>query len=621
MADLAKEVCKELGWEDWHIECGYVNDCIEPALDYIRQGAKVIVSRGMTADALEKMVDIKVVRMTTSPYDIIPLISNISCSNQKIGVIGFPMSIYGINGLNESLLYQIEEFTISSTNEIPDAIRRAKALGIKIIIGGKITVKEAQKEGLTGLMFRSGKSTIAAAMNHAIELVEEQKREKARGDQFRLILDFCNNGIVVTDQAGIITFTNKLAAIMLNYKESTIIGQNVSSIIPDIMLVKCWEDFNYEKSNVLELENKNLIYNATAIVTDEELTGYIVSLQYVRSIERLADATRKKLYQQGLVAKYNFNDIITQSLTMFKTIKQAKKYALVDSTILITGQTGTGKEMLAQSIHNVSHRKNGPFVAINCASIPESLLESELFGYESGAFTGAKKNGHKGYFELASGGTLFLDEIGEMPMNLQSSLLRVLQEHSIIRVGGDMVIPVDIRIICATHQDLQDACENNTFRFDLYHRLNILRLHVPPLKERIEDIPLLAEILIRKKATKLGLNPIVLAEEVLTHLCHNSWRGNVRELEGVLERLVVLRSGEIIRIEEFKEIFFDKSFDYQPVQVAKEQKHTSTGLLKDIEKQTILAAYQTYHGNRKEMCQALSISKTTLWRKLKEYGL
>src|SRR5690625_4003910 len=264
----------------------------------------------------------------------------------------------------------------------------------------------------------------------------------------------------------------------------------------------------------------------------------MVAFQDVTGIKKMEGEIRKKIYLRGHIAKYTFNDIIYKSDVVDQTIEIAKSYSEVDSNILIIGETGTGKEMYTQSIHNQSARKDKPFVAINCAALPESLLESELFGYVEGAFTGAVKGGKKGFFELAHRGTLFLDEIGEISVNLQSRLLRVLQEKEVMRIGDDKVIPVDVRIIAATNKNLLEMVKNNQFREDLYYRLSVLNLHLPPLRACREDIPSMVHLFLRKYA---GTNQrIRITESALERLSNEAWEGNVRELQNFCERLAVL---------------------------------------------------------------------------------
>jgi len=270
---------------------------------------------------------------------------------------------------------------------------------------------------------------------------------------------------------------------------------------------------------------------AAALLQAKELAELRVGMK------RNEEHQRKMSAAKGLVAHYAFRDLVGSALK--DTIAKAERFSQVEATVLIWGESGTGKEVFAQSIHSNGPRCNGPFVALNCVAVPESLLESELFGYQEGAFTGAKKGGKCGLFELANGGTLFLDEIGKMSLNLQAGLLRVLQTKEVRRLGGDRVIPVDVRIIAASNEDLQAAVDAGQFRSDLYYRLNVLNLYLPSLRQHRQDIPDLIEYIMAKLATKLGYHP-TLSKEFAKAIDAYHWPGNVRQLENVLERYAVL---------------------------------------------------------------------------------
>ena len=289
-----------------------------------------------------------------------------------------------------------------------------------------------------------------------------------------------------------------------------------------------------------EFDNRLVkFYGGNYIVTKidvkivDQVIGYSLLFNDVKDIKNMENALNKQLVKSGLVAKYTFDDICCESSAMRKSIELAKKAALSDYTVLISGESGTGKEMIAQSIHNYSWRNSQPFVAINCAALPESLLESELFGYEKGAFTGASVNGKTGLFEQASKGTIFLDEIGDMSLNLQARLLRVLQEKQIMRLGSDKVIDVDIRILAATNKDLREAIAQKEFREDLYYRLSNIPVELPPLRQRSEEIPKLME-------TFLGESYERLTAEEKTALAQYSWPGNVRELKNAADYYLLL---------------------------------------------------------------------------------
>jgi len=273
-------------------------------------------------------------------------------------------------------------------------------------------------------------------------------------------------------------------------------------------------------------------------VIAERICGGVAVLDSTARIESMERTIRVKRHLETDKPKYSFNDILYASPIMAELVKAAKKMAATDFNILITGETGTGKELFAHSIAKYSPRRNGPFVAINCAAIPPTLLEAELFGYEEGAFTGARRGGKIGYFELAHGGTIFLDEVGALPLELQTRLLRVIQEKEVIRVGGRSIIPIDVRIIAATNAPLLDMVSRGAFREDLYYRLAVLRLHLPSLRERKEDIPVIARhVLSQYGVDKKNVEAILAA---LDQFKEYPWRGNVRELVNILAQLVAL---------------------------------------------------------------------------------
>nr|WP_274608171.1 sigma 54-interacting transcriptional regulator [Peribacillus sp. TH27] len=282
---------------------------------------------------------------------------------------------------------------------------------------------------------------------------------------------------------------------------------------------------------------------------------------------------RLKIKESGHIAKYKFNDIISKSSKIEQVKKQAKKMALSDSNVLIIGESGTGKELFANSIHNYSSRNPFPFVAVNCSALPDNLLESELFGYEEGAFTGAKRGGKKGLFEQAHRGTIFLDEIGDISSNLQSRLLRVLQQKEVLRVGGTKVIPVDVRVIAATNKDLFHLVQERQFRDDLYYRLKVLQLNIPPLRERVEDIFPLIKHFMFKKRTQL-----TFSSEAQYCLESYNWPGNIRELENMVECLGIMADGEIIETDlPFPNLFFEedrknkKEYSRIPVRISQKE--------------------------------------------------
>jgi transcriptional regulator with PAS, ATPase and Fis domain len=330
----------------------------------------------------------------------------------------------------------------------------------------------------------------------------------------------------------------------------------------------------------------------------------------------LEQIVRQKTHAKGLFAKSTLDGLIGESPALLHLKERTRKFAAVDATVLISGESGTGKEMLAQSIHNLSSRAKGPFVAVNCAALPESLLESELFGYEDGAFTGAKKGGKQGLFELAHGGTILLDEIGEMPLKVQAELLRVIQEREIRRVGGDRIIPVDVRTIAATNHILQALVKKRLFRKDLYYRLAVLSLSVPSLRERKSDIPQLVHFFLAKHG---HMNRDVRAIEAaaMQHLEQYDWPGNVRELEHVVQQLLILSDREIITGEVVADTLRELVSQRQSEEFcAEEDRSNNDQRLAAIEAHVIATVLAEENFNKTRAAKRLGIDRSTLRRKL-----
>ncbi len=338
---------------------------------------------------------------------------------------------------------------------------------------------------------------------------------------FNSVINDSPTALIVTDEKYLVLFSNSKAKALFDIKGdssmlplSNMIEKQIFSIIQEETM----------PGNGIVLNGIQYFVEKMPIMLLDEIMGYAVTFQNEKDLRDIEINAKELFERKGLYAKYNFSDIVHVSRTMKECINTAKTVALTDHTVLITGESGTGKELIAQSIHNYSQRKKMPFVAINCAALPESLLESELFGYESGSFTGAKKNGKLGLFEQANGGTILLDEIGDISPNLQSRLLRVLQERQIMRIGGDRMINIDTRIIAATNRDLMSEVEKGSFRKDLYYRLNVISISIDPLRNRKEDILPLMSYFLGSKYNQLN-------DYNKRLLCEYKWPGNVREIE------------------------------------------------------------------------------------------
>ncbi|WP_432661903.1 sigma 54-interacting transcriptional regulator [Wukongibacter baidiensis] len=370
-----------------------------------------------------------------------------------------------------------------------------------------------------------------------IGIKENYKDLVIRTDELDCLLDLSNDGILLTSENGEVILYNKTFKEMFNIHDD-FRGQYIHDVIKDIDFVKYYSCKQYD--DLIIYKNRHINLHKTDIIHFNKKSKMYFNFQEITYIKKLEQNLSQKLRQKGQVAKYTFDDIITQSDNMLEIIEMGKKIAKTDLTVLITGDSGTGKEVLAQAIHNDSKRSKQPFVAFNCAAMPESLLESELFGYASGAFTGALKEGKKGLFEQANNGTIFLDEIGDMPLHLQTKLLRVLQERQIMPIGSHNIIDIDVRVIAATHRNLMDMVDNGSFRKDLFYRINVFPIHLPSLRKRKKDV-----LLLLKKFTNRDLFFTKECKKVLTDY---TWPGNIRELMNIASYIGIMEDDSAVTI-------------------------------------------------------------------------
>ncbi|MBD5642968.1 sigma 54-interacting transcriptional regulator [Clostridium botulinum] len=432
------------------------------------------------------------------------------------------------------------------------------------------------------------------------------------------IVDSISSGIYVVDFRGKIKTINKAACNILGIEDKDVLDKNVENILPN------WHHIFERIKNGKPYEDKEAVLNdklikgrynvsATPIQIENKIIGMVIVFKEIKTVLDLVNK------YSGMRAVYNFEDIIGESKEIKKVINYAKSISSSPSTVLIEGESGTGKELLAQSIHNYGDRRENSFIALNCGAIPKSLIESELFGYEDGAFTGARRGGHAGKFELANGGTLFLDEIGEMPLDMQVSLLRVLQEGYVTRVGGDKIIPVDVRIIAATNKDLKKEVEKGTFRQDLYYRLSVIPIKLPPIRERKGDLPILIKYFFRIKSIKLNKPMPHIKEDIYHNMLQYNWPGNIRELENFIENIVNLRGDSSFILEEdFKNIEDKHNFHENNIGLLYSNKIRT---LEEIEKEAIINTVNEYNRNMSQSAKALGITRATLYSKLKKYNI
>jgi len=545
LLDMAFNVKRELG-VNIRIELGDLSEGVKVAKKWEKEGFDAIISRGGTYQLIKEAVSVPVVEIKVNAYDVLRQFNGLLGYKEIIGVAGYKNVIYGCEVIGEVLNLNIDKIVIEKEEIGPKQIVEAKERGIKIIIGDTIGTRSAKEIGLESRLITSGKEAIAAAINEAFRLAEAIRIEKERAEKIKTIVDFVHDGIIAVDKDGKISIYNKMAEEIFKKPAERALGRKIEKIIPNTKFYEVVKTGKAQIGQLQKVKDTMIVTNRVPIVVNDEILGAVATFQEVTTLQKVVHNIRRKLSDKGLVAEYTFDDILYKSEKMSSVIEQAQKYAPLNSTVLIVGETGTGKELFAQSIHNASLRKNGPFVAVNCAALPENLLESELFGYVEGAFTGAVKGGKAGLFELAHGGTVFLDEIGEMPLGLQAKLLRVIQERKVRRLGDDKLIPVDVRIICATNRNLAKMVKEGKFREDLFYRINVLQINIPPLRHRKEDLDVIVPYFIMKHGLRCMKNVIGVTSRAMETLKALDYPGNVRELESIIERAVALCNGSLI---------------------------------------------------------------------------
>ncbi len=582
-------------------------------------GVDVIVSRGGTAEMIKKSgVRTPVIEIRITGPDLAQTLINAKkvtgLENPKIGLLAFENMMYDIELFSKLLNLNLNIYELGSDDDIADSVKKAAKDGVDIVIGGITTIRMAAKLGLANLNLSSGESAFRAALLEAEKVAGARLLEKEKTLQFQILVDYSMEGIIGVDRDHMIRVFNPAASRILRISSGSVIGASIREILPEEYVVGCMQYGKEYLGDIVRLNQVNVLLNIVPIKVADEITGAIVTFQEASRIVEMEEKIRKEFYTKGLVAQYRFEQILGISREINEIKRIAQEFSQIEATVLISGASGTGKELFAQSMHNSSQRKKGPFVAVNCASLPSNLMESELFGYVEGAFTGANRKGKPGLFELAHKGTVFLDEISEMDKYGQSRLLRVLQERQVRRLGDDKNIPVDVRIIAASNRNISRLVREGSFREDLFYRLNVLTLNLPALKERRGDIRYLAEHFLNEMCKKLGRN-LILEEESQRLLETYEWTGNVRELKNFMERLAIMARGPFINPDAITVMFKNREFEMGRHFSATEPSFTSD------ERENIISILRSVNYNQTKAAELMGIDRSTLYRKMKRYAI
>ena len=615
---------------DLNIREGNVEAALPAAIEAEKNGAEIIISRGGTAEIIRKHIKIPVVDIPVSDTDILRILYPLRDQNKTILVVGFKNAvnrchsvahILGIKIIEIIVPYETKSYNFDYIKHKADLL--IKEYNVDTIIGDQTACVNLQSFCESLYLIKSSKYDVMQAIDKTKNALSSYNHFiESKIMPVSSVLDFIDDAIISTNDKGIITIFNKSAENYILQNQNSAIGKNLEEIHSNNKYFKTIKNSisNVLKTNQpeyqqIDLQSSKYIINTTPIIIDSKTRGAVASLKNVNSSD--TDYKSSKKYINGFSSRYRFNDIISRDPEILQIIERAKYFSQTNASILIQGESGVGKEIFAQSIHASSSRKDKPFVAVNCAALPSGLLESELFGYEEGSFTGGKKGGKKGLFELADRGTLFLDEISEIDQNIQVKFLRALEEKQIKRVGGSKLIDIDVQIIAATNLDLKKMVSEGNFRTDLYYRINLLKLDIPPLRKRIDDIEYLAAYFINIFNRRHSLRIETVTEEALAFLKSYCWPGNIRELKNVIERIsLTIRQGNI------------KGKDIQITAPEITECHNSnektddnnlfSGTMADIKCRAAVNALKESHYNKSLAARKLGIDRSTLDRLLEQ---
>ena len=550
--------------------------------------------------------------------DIIHTLRKIRHLAPEIALATHSVENHDVSTIEELLNLRIFHIQYSSGEEMFRKIEKAYAQGVRVLVGGGLSSAKMNELGGKGFVIELDHSNIIKGQQQAKAICRQKRHEDIRRQDLDKIFTYVNDGIVCINSSGELLFTNNKALKMLKISPDSPY-KKLAAHYDSLGLLRTLASLEPIHDGIVKIENEMFVVNCFPLRLTPGTLGAVSIFNAASTIQSISKKIFKNIYSSNFQAHTGLENILGQSPAIAKLKAQIQRVARVDAAVLIQGETGTGKELVANAIHTESQRSRGPFVAVNCAAIAESLMESELFGYEGGSFTGARSGGKAGFFEMAHGGTIFLDEIGEISHAMQLRLLRVLETKKLIRVGGGSLIPVNVRIISATNKNLLQLAQAGVFRMDLYYRISTLSIRVPPLRERFEDIPrLLGSLLLQ-----YGKTPGIFSQHILLSSQEHPWKGNVRELLSLAERYILQLEGDAPDEALFHEIFAEytmdarmrPSWDYSmPGMEQRPLKEILNAVRLSVVEKTLTEC----GGDRVEAAKRLGLSFSSLWRILHE---
>ena len=576
--------------------------------------ADLFIAAGANGAYLRERLAAPVVQLQVSGFDILHALQEAREVSERIALFGYQAVRAELEEVKALLSVEVEQAYYTSPADAEARVRELAGRGFRVVVGSSMVCRLAREAGMAAVFLYSPHS-LRRALDDALEIARVTGLEQARLVWLDAGLKALEEAVVAVDEQERIRSLNPAGARLLGISPERAAGRRLGELMPALSLSEVLANGEADSDRVVALQGRTWLVNRVPILEGDACTGAVLAAREAGAIQRADRRLRTQARPRQFTARHRLDNILGGGPAMARALAAARQYAAVDATVLITGESGTGQELFAQGIHNAGRRADGPFVAINCAAVAESLLESELFGHEEGAFTGARKGGKAGLIEAAHTGTLFLDEIGELPPALQAKLLRVLQEREVLRVGATEPTPVDVRVVAATHRDLRKAIVDGRFRDDLYFRLNILALHLPPLRERLEDLPALATHFARDSLVRVGvparLSPFLAC--LLPCFAAYAWPGNIRELENLLERAAVFAAATVdgrldgaILSAIMPELCGLTAVSAEPLRQAG----------REAERDQILRVLAECGGDKRAAARQLGISRTTLWRRL-----
>lgn len=621
LARRAKKLVARRGM-DVRVEVAELEAAVSLARRLLAEDDYLFISRRGTRDLLRKSLKIQVVNIPGEASDYIPAIQQLRGEQGLIAFFSFEEDISNeLRTICYLLHLKMKHYCFSDSLSCQAAVQQAVADGAAWGLGGVVSERFAKHCDLAYLRVESSDASILHALDTAQQLYITQQENARQQEQLQIqleryqnILDYTHDAIIAIDEKGRISTTNQIAEQMLQPAQPPFVGRPVEEVLPNTHMTNVLHTGEAEIGQMMNIHGTLVSTNRVPIRVGGQVKGVVATFQDIKILQTAERNIRIKLHEKGLVAKYRFSDILGRSPAILDAKRLSENFADAQFTVMLYGETGTGKEMFAQSIHNASPRRDGPFVAINCTALNRNLLESELFGYADSSFTGARRGGKAGLFETAHGGTVFLDEIGELPLEFQAPLLRVLQEKEVRRVGDDTVIPVDIRIIGATNRNLLQLVEEGKFRRDLYYRLNVLSVLVPPLRERGEDYLEIARCIYERVLPQHTEEEETVFLRVLDRCRSYAWPGNVRELTNLVERVsLLLHRGS--REEEVVQLL---NVQWQETPPAAPLVPGSAPAL--LDREAVQEALRRNGGNLSRTAKTLGVSRSTLYRRLHSGG-